>query len=58
MKARIQKLKILKLMIFNTVQDCFGDWKTEVWAKDLYDYNCCNGKECVCGGLTVRERYL
>ena len=57
MKARMQKLKILKSMIFNTLQECFGDWKAEVWVKDLDDWDCCNGKECMCGGHTVREKY-
>ena len=57
MKARIQKLKILKSMIFCGVLVAYRTWKTEVWPNDLDDYDCCSGRECLCGGYTIKECY-
>lgn len=33
----------------------FDDYKSEVWRRDLDDLYCCDGRECCCGGETVRD---
>lgn len=49
----IQKLRILTLMLTST----FHDWKGEVWQKDLDSLYCCDGRECCCGGETIRDQW-
>ena len=48
------KLKIL-VGLFGSV---FSQWKTEVYSKDLDQPYCCDGRECGCYGMTVRQIYL
>lgn len=33
------------------------DWRREIWDRDLDGQYCCDGRECMCGGLSVRETY-
>jgi hypothetical protein len=39
------------------LQMAFESWKSDIWDKDLDELYCCNGKECCCGGLSVRETH-
>ncbi|MCP5078972.1 MAG: hypothetical protein GY951_13065 [Psychromonas sp.] len=32
-------------------------WRAEIWDKDLDEGYCCDGRECLCQGETVREAY-
>lgn len=50
------KLRIL----YGMLAHAFGEWRTEVWRRDLDDHHCCGGGTgshniCGCGGVTVRE---
>lgn len=47
----IVKLRILCDML----SSCIEDWRTNVWAKDLDKRYCCDGRECGCYGLTLRQ---
>jgi hypothetical protein len=47
------KLKILYWMLLCE----FSNWQKYVLAKDLDSAFCCNGAECCCGGMTVRESF-
>lgn len=51
MRERIEKIVILWLFVKGAVRD----WWDEVWQKDLDAPYCCDGRECGCGGMTVRE---
>lgn len=53
MKQAIEKLWILCQWIIGD----FGNWKTEVWDRDLDGLYCCSGYECGCMGCTVRDMY-
>lgn len=35
----------------------FGEWKREIWEKELDQNYCCDGRECGCQGASVREMY-
>ena len=30
-------------------------WKSSIWDKDLDSNLCCDGKECGCGGESIRD---
>ena len=45
------KRYILHSMLSSTVEQ----WKKEVRDKDLDQYYCCNGHECGCMGMSVRQ---
>lgn len=47
------KIRVLRWFILNA----WGDWKEQVWLKDLDSLGCCDGRECCCGGETVREQW-
>lgn len=49
----LDKLRILKMML----QGTYDEWKSEVWAKELDQRYCCDGRECGCMASTVREVY-
>jgi len=51
MKDFILKLKILYRMVMNT----YDDWKELIWTHDLDESYCCDGKECGCGGMSIKE---
>lgn len=47
-------LKIRELFLWQ--YQAYIDWKTYIWDVDIdSDFVCCNGKDCACGGLTVRQ---
>ncbi len=35
----------------------YAAWRVEIWEKDLDGVYCCDGRECLCHGETVREVY-
>lgn len=45
------KLRILWVML----SCAFRDWRADVWARDLDAAYCCTGRDCGCGGASVRE---
>lgn len=49
----IFKLRVLCWLLGNA----WGDWQSQVWEKDLDSQGCCDGRECFCGGETVREQW-
>jgi hypothetical protein len=51
----IEKLRILALILASTAKDSYDFWRREVWNNDLDCSWCCNGKECGCGGQTIRQ---
>ena len=51
MKDLIFKLKILFLMLASAQEE----WRKHVWERDLDSRDCCSGRECCCGGATVRD---
>ena len=51
MKDIFTKLRQLYLWELNA----FYEWKHEIWSRDLDERYCCDGKECGCGGMTIRE---
>jgi hypothetical protein len=50
----IDKLKILLTLW----QHDYEHWKKDVWPEDLDSRYCCDGRECGCYGMTLRECYL
>lgn len=53
MSDALVKLRILWLL----AQEAYVGWKASVWSRDLDSLYCCDGRECCCGGMTVREAY-
>jgi hypothetical protein len=51
MKDFIFKIRVL----FDFLLDACEHWKKEVWNKDLDSYYCCNGYECGCQAVSVRQ---
>lgn len=47
------KVKVL----FWLFADTYSCWYKEIWQRDLDEQYCCNGRECGCGGMTIRELY-
>ena len=47
------RIRLLPLFLI----DGFKSWKYEMYRRELDEYYCCNGHECGCGGVTVREMY-
>lgn len=47
------KVKMLLIYLLGSTKD----WRSEVWSKDPDSLYCCDGRECACGGLTVREMH-
>jgi len=45
------KLKVLYWMVSSEVHS----WYREVWKRDLDEHYCCDGRECSCGGESVRD---
>lgn len=53
MKDIFFKFKILYWLILDTC----GTWKAEVWKRDLDERFCCDGRDCACGGMTVKDSW-
>lgn len=49
----IFKLRLLRWFLSNA----FADWQGEIWRRDLDAQGCCDGRECCCGGETVRQQW-
>ena len=49
----IGKLRLLRIML----AVAYDQWRTEVWPKDIDGPACCDGRECGCGAMTVREAW-
>lgn len=47
------KLRILSWML----SEAFGEWKSSIWRLELDGNYCCDGRECGCGGQTLREMW-
>jgi len=53
MRDAMTKLRILMDMLVGTL----SDWRENIWKSDLDSRVCCNGRECCCDGVTIREIY-
>lgn len=53
MSNTLFKMRILGRLIANAV----NEWRREVWKRDLDSYMCCEGIDCGCCGITVRESW-
>lgn len=53
MSDAILKLQILRDML----RSSYGEWRREVWGRDLDENYCCSGRECCCGGMSVRQMW-
>lgn len=51
MRDLLCKLGVLLAML----RGIYDTWETEVWVRDLDENYCCSGRECGCGGISVRE---
>lgn len=51
MNNTLWKIKMLCLFIMGA----FEDWKSNIWVRDPDQNYCCDGRECACGGYSVRE---
>jgi hypothetical protein len=47
----------IKILLACFLSDSFCQWKNEVWKKELYENYCCNGEDCMCGGISIKEMY-
>lgn len=47
------KLRVLKMML----RCSYDEWLADVWKRDLDGLYCCDGRECGCGGDTVRDMW-
>lgn len=54
MRDAFDKLRILS----HFLAAAYDNWRTEVWSRDLDQRYCCDGRECCCGAMTVREVYF
>lgn len=45
------KLRLLRIFI----SDATDTWRELVWNRELDSNYCCDGRECCCGGETVRQ---
>jgi len=53
MSDAMTKLRILMDMLVGTL----SDWHKNIWKEDLDSRICCDGRECCCDGVTIREIY-
>lgn len=53
MKDFLIKIEILSQFL----SDSFSEWYGYIWKNDLDARYCCDGRECGCGGATIRELY-
>lgn len=44
-------------ILLGFLSSAFSDWKREVWSRDLDERYCCDGRECCCQAMTVRDVY-
>lgn len=51
MKDALTKLRIL----YRVLSAAYSDWRQEVWSRDLDERYCCDGRECGCMAMTVRD---
>ena len=51
MDDRLFKLRILRAFL----EEAFTSWRDQLWDRDLDDIYCCDGRECCCGGETIRS---
>lgn len=54
MRNLIDKLRIL----FIFLADAVNRWEHEILENDIDSPYCCDGRECGCGGTTIREAYF
>jgi hypothetical protein len=54
MKQISDKLRILWIVLV----EAYDRWKVTVWNHDLNEYYCCDGQDCNCDGMKIREVYL
>ena len=47
------KLRVLWWLL----NDAVYNWKQYAWSKELDAPACCDGRECWCNGMTVREQW-
>lgn len=53
MSDLIFKLRVLRYLLVSG----YEEWRDSVWKCDLDSLWCCDGRECGCGGSTVREMW-
>lgn len=51
MRGMFVKFRILCVFLCSAVES----WRREIWSRDLDELYCCDGRECGCGGKTVRD---
>lgn len=47
------KLRVLRCLLIAAYQE----WRGTVWLRDADAPYCCDGRECCCGGETIREMW-
>ena len=47
------KMNILYISLFGA----YEEWKREIWDRELDENFCCDGRECGCGGESVRDSW-
>ena len=45
------KLKILVVLL----KGQFHEWRVDIWSRHLDERYCCDGRECGCCGVSVRD---
>lgn len=53
MRDLIFKLRVLRFMVADVVES----WRSAIWEKDPDGLFCCDGRECCCGGGTIRDMW-
>jgi len=53
MRDFILKVRILYISLIGA----YEEWKSAIWERDLDENFCCDGRECGCGGDSVREAW-
>lgn len=51
------KIWLLAVLIGAGVVQAFHQWREDIWKSDLDSRYCCDGRECGCQGVTIREVY-
>ena len=54
MSEFIDKLRILWMLL----RASYDDWRKKILPHELDARYCCDGRECGCGGSTMRDLYL
>lgn len=53
MRDLIFKLRVLRFMVVEATDT----WRSTIWSKDPGALYCCDARECLCGGDTIRQAW-